>query len=103
GGAKRVGLALAEADPAGWGRAPLDWGVQGAAVLEWVGRLCQAGDPYPLLAEFWEADPLPGAGLWLPAAVLHLRDPQAFQPWDEEVRRGYATLDDGGHGAPPAE
>ena len=43
--------------------------------------------------------PLPGAGLWLPAAVLHLRDPQRFAPWGEAVRQGYATLDDALDGA----
>src|SRR5205823_8523189 len=53
---------------------------------------------------FWDADPIPGAGLWLPAAVLHLRDPQAFAPWGDAVRRGYATLDDALDAAgPPAE
>ncbi len=70
----------------------------------WAGRLWETDDPYPLLASFWEADPLPGAGLWLPAAVLHLRDPQAFAPWNDAVCQGYATLDDALDGAgSPAE
>ena len=52
-----------------------------------------------MLASFWEADPLRGGGLWLPAAVLHLRDPQTFNPWNDAVRQGYATLDDALDGA----
>ena len=54
------------------------------------------------LTDFWTADPLPGAALWLPAAVLHLRDPQHFAPWDEDIRAGYAALDDSAGGAEPA-
>ncbi len=57
-----------------------------------------------MLASFWEADPLRGGALWLPAAVLHLRDPQAFAPWNDAIRQGYATLDDALDGAgSPAE
>ncbi len=74
-----------------------------AALLIWSGRLWEADDPYEVLDDFWRADPLPGAGLWLPAAVLHLRDPRRFQPWDDAVRRGYAALDDALDGEPPAE
>src|SRR5262249_12975488 len=56
-----------------------------------------------VLEEFWRADPVPGAGLWLPAAVLHLRDPGRFTPWGEAVRQGYALLDDSaGPGEPAA-
>ena len=94
--------ALADADPAGAGRSPLDWAAHGETLTLWVGRLWEADDPYPFLAAFWAADPLPGAGLWLPAAVLHLRDPQQFAPWDEAVRRGYAALDDAIEGAASA-
>ena len=66
----------------------------------WAGRLWETDDPYPLLASVWEADPLPGEGLWLPAAVLRIpRDPQAFAPWNEAVRQGYATLDNALDGA----
>ena len=92
----RIGAALADADPAGAGRGAvaLDWSAHGETLTLWAGRLWEADDPYPILASFWEADPLPGAGLWLPAAVLHLRDPQRFAPWGEAARRGYATLDD---------
>jgi hypothetical protein len=94
GDGKRQGDALAAADPEGAARSPLDWGRHAAALAQWVARLWQGEEPYAELAEFWRADPLPGAGLWLPAAVLHLRDPQQFQPWSEDVRRGYARLDD---------
>ena len=90
----RIGAVLADADPAGAARSVLDWPAQGETLTLWAGRLWEADDPYPILASFWEADPLPGAGLWLPAAVLHLRDPQRFAPWGEAARRGYATLDD---------
>jgi hypothetical protein len=101
---KLLGDALAAADPAGAGRCPLDWGAHGEILTLWVGRLWEAEDPYPVLAEFWQADELPGAGLWLPAAVLHLRDPQSFFPWDEDSRRGLALLDDSAETtAPPAE
>ncbi len=51
------------------------------------------------MTKFWEADPLPGAGLWLPTAVLHLRDPQAFPPWSDATQQGYALLDDALDGA----
>jgi uncharacterized protein (DUF2461 family) len=102
GDGKAVGDALAVADPTGAGRSPFDWGAHAEALAFWVGKLWQADDPYPLLAEFWAEDPLPGAGLWLPAAVLHLRDPQRFAPWDENVRRGYAALDDSDAGGAPA-
>ena len=98
GDGKRLGDALAAADPDGAARSPLDWGEHAAALTHWAARLWQCEDPYATLAEFWQTDALPGAGLWLPAAVLHLRDPQQFQPWNEDVRRGYARLaesDDG--------
>jgi MoxR-like ATPase/uncharacterized protein (DUF2461 family) len=99
-----VGAALAAADPTGSNRSPLDWAGRGEELTLWVGRLWEADDPAAVLAVFWEADPLPGAGQWLPAAVLHLRDPQHFFPWSEQVRGGYATLDDAADGAAtPAE
>jgi MoxR-like ATPase len=101
---KEIGAALAVADPSGSGRSPLDWGMHGETLTLWVGRLWEAENPLPVLTAFWEADPIRGAGQWLPAAVLHLRDPQRFFPWNEEVRRGYATLDDAADGAAsPAE
>ncbi len=95
----RIGAALADSDPAGAGRSALDWSAHGETLTLWAGRLWEADDPYPILASFWEADPLPGAGLWLPAAVLHLRDPQRFAPGGEAARRGYSTLDDALHAA----
>jgi len=101
---KGIGSALATADPTGEARAPLDWGAQGVTLTLWVGRLWEAPEPAAFLSAFWEADPLPGAGLFLPAAVLHLRDPQQFAPWNEDIRRGLATLDDGSDSvAAPAE
>ena len=91
---KRIGLALAAADPEGADRTPLDWGAEGETLTLWAGRLWEADDPYPLLERFWAEDPLPAAGLWLPAAVLHLRDAQVYQPWNDAVRAGFALLDD---------
>jgi uncharacterized protein (DUF2461 family) len=101
---KRIGAALTAADPASSARAPLDWAAHTEALRLWVGRLWEADDPYAMLTAFWSADPLPGAGLWLPAAILHLRDPQGFALWNEEARQGFTTLDDGADAAgPPAE
>ena len=74
------------------------------AVLDWAARLWHAEDPYPLLAEFWRQPPFAGAGLWWPAAVLHLRDPLRYLPWSEAHRHAQARLDDGVvAGDPPAE
>jgi uncharacterized protein (DUF2461 family) len=100
---KGIGNALAVADPAGAGYSPLDWGVHAERLSLWVRQLWETEDPNPLLAEFWRDEPLPGGGLWLPPAVLHLRDPQKWQPWSEEIRRGYATLDDTSSQREPAE
>jgi 5-methylcytosine-specific restriction protein B len=90
----RIGAALTLADPDSTRRTPLDWQGQAAALALWVGRLWEADDPYEILENFWRSDPLPGAGLWLPAAVLHLRDACSFQIWNETARQGYAALDD---------
>jgi hypothetical protein len=76
----------------------------GEALTLWVGRLWEADDPAEVLSDFWARSPVPGAGLWLPAAVLHLRDARRFLPWGEEVRQGYALLDDSADpGDSPAE
>jgi uncharacterized protein (DUF2461 family) len=88
----KIAAALAVADPAGAGRAPLDWHAHGEALTLWVGRLWEAEDAYEILNALWSADPLPGGGLWLPAAVLHLRDPSQYQPWNEAARQGYTAL-----------
>jgi hypothetical protein len=99
-----IGAALHAADPAGARSAALDWPAHGEALTLWVGRLWEADEPYEALAAFWRADPIHGAGLWLPAAVLHLRDPHQFYPWGEAVRQGYALLAGGADGAAePAE
>jgi 5-methylcytosine-specific restriction enzyme B len=100
---KGIGDAVAAADLSGCLRSPLDWGEHGETLTLWVGRLWESDDPYRTLAAFWAAEPLPGAGLWLPAAVLHLRDPQNFFPWGEDIRAAYATLDDSSGDEPPAE
>jgi 5-methylcytosine-specific restriction protein B len=99
---KGIGDALAVADTNGCLRSPLDWGKHGDTLTLWVGRLWESDEPYRTLTAFWNADPLPGAGLWLPAAVLHLRDPQNFAPWDEDSRAASSALDDsaGGDGTP---
>jgi 5-methylcytosine-specific restriction protein B len=89
-----LGAALAIADPAGAQRSRIDWHRQAAALTHWVGRLWESAHPEEILEAFWRCDPIPRAGLWLPAAVLHLKDPQRFPGWDEATRQGYATLDD---------
>jgi MoxR-like ATPase/uncharacterized protein (DUF2461 family) len=90
-----IGSVLAAVDAAGHRRAALDWKTRGETLTLWVGRLWEADDPYEILRNLWQAEPLRGAGLWLAAAVLHLRDPRRFHPWDEPTRRGYAALNDG--------
>jgi MoxR-like ATPase/uncharacterized protein (DUF2461 family) len=86
--------ALAAADPESARRAPVDWSAQGETLALWIGRLWEADDPEEMLDAFWRSDPIRGAGLWLPAAVLHLKDAPRFPIWDENSRRGYALLDD---------
>ncbi len=100
---KLLGNALATADPNGCMRSRLNWGEHADTLTLWIGRLWESDDPYRTFANYWTADPLPGAGLWLPAAVLHLRDPQSFAPWDEDIRAGYGTLEDSGEDEPLAE
>ncbi len=96
--------ALAVADSSGARRAPIDWTAHAPQLATWIGRLCAADDPYELLSAFWSSGPVSGAGLWLPAAVLHLKDPRAFLPWSEELRQGYALLDESvDAGAAPCE
>ncbi len=90
----QFGAVLALLDP-GSRRRGVDWERHAETLALWVGRLWEADDPYEILEAFWRADPLPGAGLWLPAAVLHLRDPAHYYPWDEASRQGHAALDDG--------
>jgi hypothetical protein len=97
-----IGAALAVADPASGRRAPVDWKRHAEELTLWVGRLWEADDLEDALRAFWQADPVPGAGLWLPPAVLHLRDARRFYSWDEATRRGYAVLDDAAdRGEPP--
>src|SRR5262249_53113015 len=97
-----IGAALAVADPAGARRAPVRWRAYAEMLALWGGRLWEADDPYEVLEAFGRADPVPGAGLWLPAAVLHLKQPEQFAPWDDTSRQGYALLDDGADGGEPA-
>lgn len=90
----RLGGALSVADPVGARRAPLDWLAHAEELTLWVGRLWEADDPHDALHVFWSRGPIPGAGLWLGAAVLHLRDPRRFLPWGDDVRRAWGRLDD---------
>jgi MoxR-like ATPase len=90
----QLGSVLALVDPAGYRRAALDWQGEGETLTLWIGRLWEAEDPYEILEAFWRAEPIRGAGLWLPAAVLHLRDPRHFYPWNEATRQAYAAVDD---------
>jgi MoxR-like ATPase len=86
-----LALAAGGAVPSG-----VDWARHGEALALWVGRLWEADDPYETLGAFWASDPIPGAGLWLPTAVLHLKDPRQFHLWDDAARQGYAALGEGG-------
>src|SRR5207237_9828291 len=86
--------ALAVADPESVRRAPVDWSAHGEMLTLWIGRLWEADDPQEMLDAFWRTDPIRGAGLWLPAAVLPLQDARRFPLWAENSRRGYALLDD---------
>ncbi len=65
------------------------------ALLEWTARLWIAADPLVVLTDYERMATLLGGGPWLPAAVLHLRDPRQFPLWDDDARRGLASLDDG--------
>jgi len=95
GDGKRLGDALALADPVGAARCSLDWGRAAAPLTEWVGRLWHADQPQAVLEQLWSCGALASAGLWLGPAVLHLRDPQTFCPFNDPVRQGLAQLDDG--------
>ncbi|HEV3256086.1 MAG TPA: DUF2461 family protein [Gemmataceae bacterium] len=98
----QIGMALAALPlPECWLEA-VDWSTHDEALTLWVGRLWEADDPYEILEPFWRADPIPGAGLWLPTAVLHLKDPRRFHLWGEVARQGFAALADGADGALPA-
>jgi len=81
----------------------VDWSAEDEALILWVGRLWEADDPYEILGRFWSSDAIAGAGLWLPAAVLHVRDPRRFHPWDEAARRGFAAVSDAVCAGPTAE
>lgn len=81
----------------------LRWRAAGENLTLWVGRLWEADDPEEILQAFWRADPIAGAGLWLPAAVLHLKDPARFCLWNEATRRTYQELDGGASAVEPAE
>ena len=76
-------------------------GIHDEALLEWAGRLWAAADAFPVLAEYWQTATLLGGGPWLPAAVLHLRDPRHFPAWDDDARRGLAVIDNGYDPAAP--
>lgn len=93
GDGRRILAALASADAAGAQRAPLDCDTHAEPLAQWVGRLWEADDPYEMLDAFAHADPVPGAGLWLPAAILHLKAPNRFHAWNETARSAVAALD----------
>jgi 5-methylcytosine-specific restriction protein B len=88
-----MGRMLALADPIGAKRAAMEWEAHSEKTAFWISRLWEAEEPSTVMDDFCRADPIPGAGLWLSAAVLHLRDPQRFQPWNDLSRQGLALLD----------
>lgn len=89
GDGKALGDALALADPDGAARCPIDWGRHAEALTRWA-RDLTVDD-----LEAFHAEAIPGAGAWLPAAILHLRDPLGFAPYGETLRRAHLRLDDG--------
>ncbi len=91
---KLLGQALALADPEGSSRASVSWKRDAEALTLWLGRLWEAEHPEEVLDTLWRDQPLPGAGQWLAAAVLHLRDPQHYPPWNETMRAAQAVLDE---------
>ena len=49
---------------------------------EWIGILWNSiGDPYKQLANFWNINEVPGAGIGLPTMILYLKDPDEFNVW----------------------
>ncbi len=99
-----MGEALAVADPSGHRRSRLAWRRHAELLSLWIGRLWESEHLEEVLRAFWLADPIPGAGLWLPPAVLHLRAADRYFPWDEASRQGFARLDDAAdQGEPPWE
>ncbi|MFO0879019.1 MAG: DUF2461 family protein [Gemmataceae bacterium] len=99
-----LGDALALADPVGAARCGIAWPSVAGVLIPWVQQLWESEDPAPLLEAGWAREPVVGAGLWLAAAVLHLRDPQRFVPYSDPFRRIVAELDDGiALGGPTAE
>jgi uncharacterized protein (DUF2461 family)/broad-specificity NMP kinase len=90
----RLRAALRVVDPISIERAKIDWERFAEELTLWIGRLWEADDGYEALDRFAKADPIPGAGPWLPASVLHLKDPSRFLPGDEKTRRASAILDD---------
>ncbi|MBY0230493.1 MAG: DUF2461 domain-containing protein, partial [Gemmataceae bacterium] len=94
---KRLGDALALADPDSAARSPLDWS---HPALVGHARALFADDAEAALEAFHRAAL---AGAWLPAAVLHLRDPMRWLPYGDRMRQAHALLDDGtGPDDPPA-
>lgn len=90
--AAEVAAALALVDPLSANRAGLEGDALVSVLLPWVQYLWESAEPLEALTHFWREDPVPRAGLWLPAAVLHLRLPKDFFPWGESLRAGYARL-----------
>jgi 5-methylcytosine-specific restriction enzyme B len=106
---RAMGAALNRCDAAGvrdvlQTLGPGDEGMHDEALLDWARRLWDADDPYPVLADYWQTATLLGGGPWLPAAILHLKEPRRFPRWDDDARAGLAALDDGyDPTGPPAE
>lgn len=72
------------------------------ALIEWTQRIWQAEEPLDALNDYWRNASLLGGGPWLPAAILHLKDPRTYPLWNDDARQGLARLDDGydPHAAP---
>jgi hypothetical protein len=88
----RVAAALRVADP--MRRRPIDWDLHGPILLPRIDRLFHADRPLEELPKCDRQAELCGAGRWLTAAVLHLRSPHEFPPWEQDAHRGLARIDD---------
>jgi hypothetical protein len=90
--ADRVAAAVRVADAGN--RRPIDWELNGPTLLPRIDRLFHAEETFSELVGFDRQAQLCGAGRWLAAAVLHLRSPHDFPPWDTHAHAGLARLDD---------
>lgn len=94
--ADRLILALEQLDTRrGCLQMPPRRGSAADTLLLWAARLWNSDEPIATLEAYWRTDPLPEHGMWLPSAILHIRDPKRFPLLTPAARRGLAAIDDG--------